>query len=577
MIWHLTLGRSAGILAQLLRNLPMFIAHGEKVRKHARWIMAGILILLIPGFIMLFTTTGDRGGRGRNSDMPSINGKAIDPNVYQQAYDDLQAEAIISTGRTPGRTAAEEDQLKQQTVLRILLLRKAKEMGLRVTDLELQQHIQSQPIFANDAGQFDPRKYAATMQYLVNNYSITPVRFEELMRQQLLINRLQHLITAAAKATPEEVSLAYTPLHERLIVQLVEFNATNSPLPTVTEAEAKAAYESSRDAFRIPRRVEVRYALFSLAEAKKAVKVTDSEVAQYYEHNQTRFTDEKGNSQPLAAVTNEIRNLLTEQRVDQKAGDAATDFSIKLVQDTGTAPKPDFVKQAQETGATIGQTGYFTLQGPVEGLEVPPAFRKVAFTLTPENPYSDPIPSGAGYYVLQYLGDKPSEIPPFTEVKDKVIAQLQKVRQFEASFKTGHDTLAQLRQAMASGKNFDAACAGLALHPHKVGPFAVSDDKVDLPGGMMALEAVLGMATNTLSDLVRIPAGTMIIYLQDRQPPASITNSQEVAQMASIVLRQNQQALFNDWVRTLVQDENVSFGRMRSAPTNPATGEPLPE
>ena len=552
----------------------MFIAHGEKVRKHARWIMAGILALLIPGFIMMFTATSNRDGSS-NRDLPSINGKPIDARVYQQAYDDAQADVIISTGRSPGRTAAQEDQLKQQAVLRIVLTRKAKELGLRVTDDELQQHLQSQSIFTNESGQFDPRKYAQLMQYLGNNFAISPTRFEELMRQQLLINRLQALVTASAKATPAEVSLAYTPLNERTTISIIDFNATNSPAPVISETEVKTAFEGAKESFRMPKRVEVRYAFFSLADAKKAVKIPEAEVAQYFEHNQTRFTDDKGNSKPLAAVTNEIRELLTNLRAEEHAGNSATEFSIKLVQDPNTTIKPDFVKLAEAAGATLGQTGFFTALGPVEGLEVPPAFRQAAFALTPEVPYSDPIPSAAGYYVLQQLATKPSEVPPFDQVKNQVITQLQKIRQHEAALKLGQETSVKLKQALATSKSFDTACAALKLTPHKLGPFILSDDKLQLPGGMYAREVILSLATNSLSDLVRTAEGGMLIYLQDRQPPAAITNAQETANMTAFVLRQNQQALFQDWLRTVVEQEKVNFGRMRSA--GAATAPEMPE
>ena len=532
--------------------------------------MAGVLILLIPGFIMMFTTSSGKGD-SRNRDLPSINGKAINANEYQQALDDAQAEAIISTGRAPARTAAVEDQLKQQAVLRIVLLRKAKELGLRVSDAELQRHLQSQPLFANDAGQFDPAKYGQLMNYLGNNFGINPIRFEDLMRQQLLINRLQGLVTASAKATPAEIALQSTPITERVTISLVEFIATNAPAPSVTDEEAKRAFESAQESFRVPKRVQVRYALFSIAEAKKAVKITDAEIAQYFEHNQTRFTDDKGNAQPLGAVTNQIRETLTKLRAEEKAGNSATEFSIKLVQDTGAA-KPDFTKLAEAAGATVSETGFFTPQGPVEDIEAPPAFRQTAFALTPEAAYSDPIPSAAGYYVLQYIASKPSEIPPFDQVKDKVTTQLKLARQYEGSLKQGQETLAQLKQDIATGKSFDAVCANLKLKPRKLGPFALADEKLDLPGGMFAREVVMSLSTNSVSELVRTPNGSMLIYLQDRQKPVASTNSQEVANLASLVLRQNQQALFNDWLKSVVEQEKVEFGRMRT-PTAPAPTE----
>ena len=67
----------------------MFIAHGEKLRKHARWIMAGVLLLLIPGFIALFTTTGRTDRQG--GDLPTIHGKPINATEMERMMGLVQA------------------------------------------------------------------------------------------------------------------------------------------------------------------------------------------------------------------------------------------------------------------------------------------------------------------------------------------------------------------------------------------------------------------------------------------------------------------------------------------------------
>ena len=59
----------------------MFIAHGEKVRKHARWILAGVLVILVPGFVALFTTTGGR--ERREEDLPTLRGKPVNPAEFE--------------------------------------------------------------------------------------------------------------------------------------------------------------------------------------------------------------------------------------------------------------------------------------------------------------------------------------------------------------------------------------------------------------------------------------------------------------------------------------------------------------
>src|SRR3989442_14374044 len=53
----------------------MFIVHGKWLRKHARWILAGILFLLGPGLIFLFSPTG--GGGRRRTERATQSGQAV--------------------------------------------------------------------------------------------------------------------------------------------------------------------------------------------------------------------------------------------------------------------------------------------------------------------------------------------------------------------------------------------------------------------------------------------------------------------------------------------------------------------
>ena len=117
----------------------MFIAHGEKFRKNARWIMAGVLLLLIPGFVALFTTTGrsDRAG----GDLPTIHGKPVAAVEFEQMMNLVQAQYVVGQGRELRKTADTMDKIKQEAVLQLLLDRKAQELGLQVSDAELAQQI----------------------------------------------------------------------------------------------------------------------------------------------------------------------------------------------------------------------------------------------------------------------------------------------------------------------------------------------------------------------------------------------------------------------------------------------------
>jgi len=534
----------------------MFIAHGEKLRKNARWIMAGVLLLLIPGFIALFTTTGrtDRQMGG----IPTIHGKPINAAELERMMGLVQAQYVVLQGRELRKTAAAMDQIKQEAVIQLLMDRKAEEFGLRVSDAELAQQVRRLPVLLNEAGQFEPERYRRLAIYL-NNHGINEATFEHILRTQLLHEKLQQLITAVAQATPTEVQQMYLPLHEKVTIDLVRFEMADNQSPIVTSnEEVRAFYEQSKESFRTPARVKVRYATFPIADSIKNIKLTDDEVAEFYDRNKFKYTDTNNVPKPLEAVKSQLQDELTKIHAERAAGDRATELTVKLVrQAEGT--KPDFNKLCASMGATVTETDYLTMHDKPAGLEVGADFLQKAFSLTPDQPYSDPIAGTNAFYVLEYVDGQPSAIPAFEEVQEKVTTQVKRLRRYAATLDQARATAEQLKKMVANGLTFAAACAELKLKVETPAPFTVSDEKLDLPSAASIQQAVLGMKVGAVSDVLRTLTGGVVFSLRDRQAADLAEFEKNKEQLTRQVLQRNRQALFNDWIQSLIRDEQVDF------------------
>ncbi len=543
----------------------MFIAHGEWVRKHSRWILGGILLLLIPGFVALFTTTG--GSARMQADLPTMHGKPVAAAQYEKARSAVVAQYIIRTGQTPQRTAEFEDAVKQQAVVRMIMLQKAKELGVRVADDQRDQAILSQPLFRTEAGQFDRGRYSRFLIFL-NNYGINESRFMEIMGEELALSQLEGQIATAAKVTPDEVNLVYTPMHEKLSVDVVEFDTTDYKEPvTVTDEEAKTYYEQHQESFRRPAQVKIRYARFTLSDAKKSIKLTDEEIAEFYDRNKMKYADTNNVAKPLESVHGEVEQELLTLRADRAAADRATELTVKLVGEPGQ-PKPDFMKVCGEFGVEPQETGFFSASDKLPGIEAGPEFYRAAFGLSPDVPISDPVAGKDAYYVLEYVDGRPTEIPPFDEVKQQAIDLVKQMRIYDATVKSGRAALAKVKEATTAGKSFADACAALNLKIQTPATFTLGDEKPTVPGGGRVQEAVLTMATNTVSEFVQTSTGGLFVYLKDRQPPDREEFDKNVPKYTQQLLQRNRQALVQDWVMSLVRQEQVNFGRMhpRSQP-----------
>lgn len=537
----------------------MFIAHGEKVRKHSKWILGAVLVLLIPGFIALFTTTGKSDRQAK--DVPKLKGQELPAADYVRATQAVRDLYVVNSGRRPASTPELEDSIKQEAVIRLLLLRQAKEMGLRASPEAVVQFIQRLPVFRNEGGLFDAERYSRYLIYL-NNQGITEARFEQLMGDQFLIAQVETAVADGAKLTPQELEMTYAPFHEKLWIELVTFNTADSKdKPAITDEEAQKEFDRSRETYRKPAQVKVRYALFSIDAAQKAVQISDTEIQEYYDRNKASFTNE------LAAVKEEIRKDLATVAAQRKAGELAEAFSVKLVPEPNAA-RPDFAKLATDAGAKVGETGFFAQSDKVEGIKAGRGFMQAAFALAyrPEPPFSDPVAGEDGFYVLEYLDGKASRIPEFAEVKADVLAVLVAERLREATSKQGREALDKVRALVQAGKPFAAACAELKLVVENHGPFTFSDRKLDVSGAVRIGQATMGMPTNTVSEFIPTEKGGVFFHLKDRQPYDRADFEANKGVLTQELLLRNRQAMFQGWLESLWRDNQVDLGARRARP-----------
>ncbi len=536
----------------------MFIAHGERLQKYGPWILGGVMLLLLPSFVVMFSPSA--AIKQQRADLPTISGKPVDLAAFQNAKSAVMTEIVLSSGRQPPRTAEFEDQLNIEALQHLVLLRKAKEFGITATDDEVVRQVRSLPAFLNDQRQFDPDRYQRYLGFL-NNLGISETQLEDMIRGKIELSRLQSLVATAAKVTPAEVQLSYLPLHEETTVDYVEFNAADHKEKfDIKDDEARAFYDINKEKFRKPAGVKVRDVYFTISDARKSLTLGEDEIGEYYELNKGKYLDDQKKPKPLAEVKDEVKKDLIDLRAERLAGDRATSFSVKLVHEPGTA-RPDFAKIAADFSVTPHETSFFSLRDTIPGVNAGLQFNQAAFSLSPEVPFSDPIRGEDGYYVMEYLDSQPSEVPPFDQVKAKVITLLEAQRARDAAVKQGRELAAKVKDAVVAGKSFSEVCASVGLKPKTAAPFSIAEDTTNLPFATRIKDIALGMPTNTVSEFILTTDGGMFFHLKQRVPPKPEEFEKDKAKLEMQLLDRNRQALFEDWANAVMRDENISYKR----------------
>ncbi|MDI6800999.1 MAG: SurA N-terminal domain-containing protein [Thermodesulfovibrionales bacterium] len=169
----------------------------KTMRKHAKFFYVLFFIVILT-FIFWGVGTLDKPTA---VSVAEINGEKISVEEYWRAYDNMRQVYKDLYKEQFNEEMEKRLKLKEAVLSGLieerLLLISVKEMGINVTDRELQDAIMSDQRFMRD-GIFRKDVYFRTLQ--LNR--LTPEMFETSMRQQLALLKMKRLIGSAIDANP---------------------------------------------------------------------------------------------------------------------------------------------------------------------------------------------------------------------------------------------------------------------------------------------------------------------------------------------------------------------------------------
>ncbi len=290
--------------------------------------------------------------------------------------------------------------LRSQAWDRLILLYYAKKRMIRASNKEVVERIASMPSFQS-SGSFDQRAY----DYIVQNiFAVSPRDFEESVREDIIISKLIDSIQKDISLTEEEIENAYKIKNEKADVSYVLITPGSFRKDvSADEAELLPFYDSNKERFKTPERINVLYLKIPFDEKAPAEK-------------------EKAKNQ--AQGINDYLNI----------GD-------------------DFQALAKQHNLSIQETGPFYFTEPISQIGLSYPFTMTAFGLTKEKPNAL-VEEKDAFYVIRLKEKIAPFIPSFEEVKEivkealinKKAGELAKAsaQNYAQLLKTGKDTLENL-------------------------------------------------------------------------------------------------------------------------------------
>jgi peptidyl-prolyl cis-trans isomerase D len=460
--------------------------------------------------VLVFIFWGVGSGINDNLNIvATVNNEGIPYEDFQKAYTQLTTQYRNQFGGNLPKGLLEsldlESQTMDQLIQRTLLRQGAREMGIMVSNLEVQQAVEKMEAFRTN-GSFNVELY----KNILSSSGMMPSSFEASMRTDLLSGKVLSHLARFAKLTPLEVNELFGYDNKEISIEYISFSGSDFKEEIdVTEEELLAFYEEKKDNYMTDPQVKLNFLLFPFKTDEKLV-ITDEEVESFYRLNFNLYnTPEQRSARHILIKTSaeDSEDVLSEKlnRAEQVLEMAKTgeDFS-------------ELAKQFSEdpTGPIGGDLGLFS-----RGRMVKP-FDDAVFALN-EGEISDIVETQFGFHVIKVEKVEPAHTRTLEEAKDEITLQLQKQKGNERAFTGATEAYEKIILAGSlekfSQQNTDITVNKTEFFPRK------SPEKSGFTEGMINEPAFLNAAftlnKGELSSLIETAKGYAIIFATDKKVP----------------------------------------------------------
>ena len=409
----------------------------ETVRKHNKWLMFVLFLLIIPSFV-LFGVDGYR----RFNEGGEVVARVAGHDIKQNEWDALhRSETERLRAQMPNLDARLLDSPEARyTVLERLVrdrvLAAAAEKAHLVTgDARLARELHDNPTIAalrRPDGSLDMERY----RQLVGAQGLTPEMFEARVRNDLSTRQVLQGVagTGLLSAALADVSLA--AFLERREVQIARFEPQAFAAQVQpTDAEIENHYKSNAPLFQAPEQASIEYVVLDLDAVKKGIAVSEADLRTYYEQNAARLGGQE-ERRASHILINAPKSASAQER--EKARATAEQVLAEVKKSPGSFG--ELAKKYSQDGGSAaagGDLDYFA-----RGAMVKP-FEDAAFALK-AGEVSGIVESDFGYHIIKLTDIRAPKQRSFEELRAELESELrgqQAQRRFAEAAETFTNTV----------------------------------------------------------------------------------------------------------------------------------------
>ncbi|MGC9325763.1 MAG: SurA N-terminal domain-containing protein [Desulfomonilia bacterium] len=491
------------------------------MRKHSK---SWIAYTIFGAIIVVFVLWGGSSYVSREANkIAKIDRHIISMQNYQKAYSDALKAYQNRFGDALTPEMIEKLDLKTEVLNQLIddyiLQSDAREMGVAVSDEELQLALRQVPAFLEN-GNFSMENYQRILEY----QRITPSEFEQQQRKSLLKQRFYSMLTENVVVSDKEVEAAYKFRNDTFDLYFIPVGADAFvSTVNVTPEDVHAYYDEHKEKYKIPPKTTIAFIEFPVQRSMKDVEVTLEEAQDYYDGHKAEFTMEakvhpkhillRVPPDAAPALVEEKETLAREITERASSGEDFVTLAKKYSEDADSAKR----------GGDIGLV-------PVESLPEP--LGSDLYEMSPGE-IKGPIRTMLGYHVVKLEAKQEETLMPFEEVSSSIVDTMKFQRAKIIAGDEANSAFVDLYEQ--EQLDFQGYAHDRGLDVKEIGPFSEGED-IEFLSDSGVTQKAFTYPEGEIGDVADL-GNTFIVYMITKRELARIPELSEVNEKVAADVR----------------------------------------
>ena len=535
----------------------------QKSGQTTKYVLGGLLLIICASMVITLIPGGLGGevfgGAPGKGIIAKVGGEDITTDeVRQTARQMLQQQMPQGSSANTGMLLPFFAQrAAEQLITRQALINEANRIGLRVSPDEVRDELQH----GRYAATFFPGgNFIGETEYedILQRANLTPTKFEESVGNDILLTKLQALVSGSAGVSDAEV-------HDQFVKQNTKVKFDYAVLKQddlkkglhPTEEELKAYYDTHKASYAnsIPEKRKVKYALIDTAKLEADVQITPEDLRAYYDQHRDQYRVPEQVKVSHILIKTPLPG--PDGKVDEKGVAEAQRRAEDLLQQLRNGAKmEDLAKKYSEDPGSAKQGGSL---GWIGRNQTVPEFEKVAFSL-PKGQISDLVKSSYGFHIIRVEDKQEAHVKTLDEVKSEIEPILKHQMAQQLAQRKADNLVKQART-----QSLDAAAAAAGVPVITSDFFARRDMLPGLGPAPQFMDAVFMAQENSPPDQASAAQGIVVYQLLAIKPPATPTFEEVRTKVEEEFKNERSSTLLNQKAQELADRAKAEHDLKRAA------------